>query len=155
MDPFWVELMVIWSQFIFYKDMQIFLSLMNFYCQFINHYFKITALLTGLLKNSIKSKKTKLFKFPLTAEETFNKLWKAFCSAFVLKHFNSVLSIWLKTDVSDFAFADIFSQPFRNISENSINWHSVIFWLQKIIDVKICYKIHNNELLIIVMSFKY
>ena len=47
---------------------------MNFYCQFINYYFKIVVLLTGLLKRSVKNKKTELFEFPLTAEEVFNEL---------------------------------------------------------------------------------
>ena len=54
--------------------MQIFLSFTNFYHQFINHYFKIAALLTELLKGSVKSKKTKLFKFFLVTEKAFNEL---------------------------------------------------------------------------------
>ena len=54
--------------------MQIFLSFANFYYQFINHYFKIAALLIELLKRSIKSKKTESFEFLLIAEEVFNKL---------------------------------------------------------------------------------
>ena len=94
---------------------------MNFYHQFINHYFKITAPLTGLLKNSVKGKKTGLFEFPLIIKEVFNELQKAFCSAPVLKHFNSALSIQLKINVSNFAFADILSQLFRNTDRDNIS----------------------------------
>ena len=92
-DLFQIKSVATWPWLTFYKNIQIFLSFTNFYCWFINHYFKITASLTELLKGSVKSKKTELFKFPLTAKEAFNKLWKAFCSAPVLKHFNSILPI--------------------------------------------------------------
>ena len=135
--------------------MQIFLGSMNFYHQFIDHYFKITASLTGLLKGSVKSKKTESFEFPLAAEEAFNELQKAFCSAPILKHFNPALSIWLEINVSDFAFAGILSQPFRNMSGDGISWYSVAFWSQKMINVKTHYKIYDDELLIIVIFFKY
>ena len=80
MNPSQIKLVVIWPQSASYKDMQIFLSFVNFYHQFIDYYFKIIALLTKLLKSSVKSKKTELFKFPLTAEEIFNELQKAFYS---------------------------------------------------------------------------
>ena len=77
----------------------------------------------------MKSKKTGLFKFPLTAKEVFNELQKTFYSAPVLKHFNPALPIWLETDASGFALVSILSQLFRNTDGNDINWHSVIFWL--------------------------
>ena len=135
--------------------MQIFLDFTNFYCWFIDHYFKIAVLLTGLLKGSVKSKKTELFEFPLITKKAFNELQKAFCSASVLKYFNSALPIWLETDASGFAFVSIFSQLFKNMDRNDINWHLIAFWSQKMIDVKICYIIHDGELLIIIMFFKH
>ena len=147
--------MIIWPWSAFYKNVQIFLSFANFYHQFINHYFKIAASLTKLLKGSVKSKKTELFEFPLTIKETFNELWKAFYSVFMLRHFNSVLSIWLETDAFSFAFIDILLQPFRNMNENDISWHFIVFWSQKMINVKICYKTYDNKLLIIIMFFKH
>ena len=127
MNPFWVELMMIWPQLTFYKNMQIFLSFANFYCWFISHYFKIAVLLTELLKGSMKDKKAGSFEFPLITEEAFNELWKAFCSASVLKHFNSALSIWLETDVFSFMLTGILLQLFKNIGRNGINWHSMAF----------------------------
>ena len=155
MNPFWIELMIIWPWPISYKNVQIFLTFTNFYHWFINHYFKITALLTGLLKGSVKSKKAGLFEFPLATEEVFNELWKAFCSVSVLKHFNSALFIQLEINISDFVLVDIFSQSFRNTGRNDINWYLVTFWSQKMTDVKICYEIYDDELLIIIMFFKY
>ena len=147
--------MAIWLWSAFYKNVQIFLSFANFYCWFINHYFKIVVLLTGLLKGSVKGKKTGLFEFFLIVKEIFNELWKAFCSVSMLRYFNPVLSIWLETDASGFAFVNIFSQLFRNIDGDSISWYFVIFWLWKMINVKICYETYNNELLIIIMFFKH
>ena len=128
-NPSWIKSVMIWPQPASYKNMQIFLSFTNFYHWFISHYFKITALLTGLLKGSVKGKKTGLFEFSLIIKEIFDKLQKAFCSALMLKHFNSVLSIQLEINTSDFTLADIFSQSFKNTGENDINWHFVIFWL--------------------------
>ena len=135
--------------------MQIFLGFTNFYHWFISHYFKITALLTGLLKRSVKSKKTEPFEFPLIIKEVFNELQKAFCSVSVLKHFNPALSIQLETDVSDFTLISILLQLFKNTGGNDISWYFIIFWSQKMINVKIHYKIYNDKLLIIVMSFKH
>ena len=155
MNPSQVKSVTTWPQFIFYKDMQIFLGFANFYYWFISHYFKITVLLTGLLKGSVKNKKTELFEFLLTVKEIFNKLQKAFCSTFVLKHFNLTLFIWLETDAFNFAFVSILSQLFKNISGDGISWYFVAFWSQKITDVKICYKIYNSKLLIIIMFFKH
>ena len=100
---------------------------MNFYHQFISHYFKITALLTGLLKGSVKGKKTELFEFPLVTKEAFNKLWKAFYSASVLRHFNPALPIQLETNVSGFALMGILSQPFRNTGGDGTSWHFMTF----------------------------
>ena len=74
MDPSQVKLVVTWPQPTSYKDMQIFLSFTNFYHHFINHYFKIAVLLTGLLKGSMKGKKTELFEFPLAVKKVFNEL---------------------------------------------------------------------------------
>ena len=101
--------------------MQIFLSFTNFYHWFISHYFKITVSLTGLLKGSVKNKKTELFEFSLITEEAFDELQKAFCSASVLKHFNSALPIWLEINAFSFVLAGILSQPFRNTGRNGIS----------------------------------
>ena len=155
MDPFWIKLMTTWLWPTFYKSVQIFLGFVNFYCWFISHYFKITASLTGLLKSSVKSKKTGLFEFPLITKEAFNELWKVFCSASVLKHFNSALLIWLETDAFSFMLAGILSQLFRNTGRDGISWHPVAFWSWKMTDVKTCYEIYNDELLTIIMSFKH
>ena len=103
----------------------------------------------------MKGKKTELFEFPLAAEEAFDELQKAFCSVPVLKHFNPVLPIQLETDTSSFVLAGILLQLFRNTGGDGTSWHSVAFWSQKMINMKICYKIHDDELLIIIMSFKH
>ena len=126
-----------------------------FYHCFISHYFKITALLTELLKGSIKNKKIKLFEFPLTVKEVFNELWKTFCLTSVLKHFNPVLFIQLETDAFSFVLINILSQLFKNINGDDISWYFMTFWLWKMINVETHYETHDGKLLIIVMSFKH
>ena len=143
MDPSQVESVTIWPQPASYKDVQIFLSFVNFYCWFISHYSKIAVLLTGLLKGSVKGKKTELFEFPLAAEESFDELQKAFCSVPVLRHFNPVLPIWLETDASGFVLVDILSQLFRNMGGDGTSWHSVVFWSWKMTNVETCYETHD------------
>ena len=69
----------------------------------------------------MKSKKTELFEFPLTVKEAFDELWKAFCLASILKHFNLVLFIQLETDAFNFAFMGILLQLFRNMNKNGFN----------------------------------
>ena len=110
---------MIWFQSASYKNMQIFLNFINFYYHFINYYFKIVVLLTGLLKGSVKNKKTEPFEFFLVTEKVFDELQKVFCLTFILKYFNSALFIQLKINIFSFAFASILSQLFRNLSEDN------------------------------------
>ncbi len=52
-----------WSVSRSYYEIQIFLEFANFYHHFIQKYFKITASLTGLLKDSKNDKKTDVFEW--------------------------------------------------------------------------------------------
>ena len=67
----------------------------------------------------------------------------------MLIHFNSELHLRVKTDASGYALTGILSQF---VSERT--WYPVIFWLKKMIPAEQQYKIHNQELLVIVMIFK-
>ena len=55
-----IQMIKKWFKFRTYREMQIFLKFVNFYKRFIYRYFKITALLTNLLKNN-ENKKRKFF----------------------------------------------------------------------------------------------
>ena len=68
----------------------------------------------------------------------------------VLVHFNSELKSWVKTDVSEQAITEIYTQ----LQKMSELWHSVTYWLRKLMSVKVNYKTHNLELLVIVEMFK-
>ena len=122
-----VETVVNWSQSNFYKTVQIFLKFINFYYCFITHYFKITVLLTKLLKRSVKRKKTESFIFFQNAETVFVHFQEAFCLTFILRHFNSQLSIQFETDASDFILVRILLQQFWNQNDDETIWHSVIY----------------------------
>ncbi len=63
MNQWWVEIIKKWSVSKSYHEIQIFLEFANFYCCFIQSYFKITASLTDLLKDSKDSKKIDVFKW--------------------------------------------------------------------------------------------
>ena len=119
------------------------------------HYFKIAVSLTELLKESIKRKKIESFIFFQKAETAFMCLWEAFCSVFILRHFNSQLSIQLKTDIFEFTFIRILLQQFQSQNSDETIWHSMIYWSKKITDVEMHYEIYNEKLLMIIMSFKH
>ena len=67
----------------------------------------------------------------------------------MLIHFNPELHLRVETDALRYALIDILSQF---VSEGT--WHSVAFWLRKMISVKQWYETHDQELLAIVMVFK-
>ena len=70
-------------------------------------------------------------------------------SVFMLIHFNSELYLKIETDASEYALASILLQL---ISERM--WHSVTFWLKKMISAEQWYKTHNQKLLAIIIAFK-
>ena len=86
---------------------------------------------------------------------TFVHFQEAFCSMFILRHFDSQLLIQLEINTFNFAFAEIFSQQFQNQNSDETIWHSMIYWSRKITDVETCYKIYDEKLFTIIISFKH
>ena len=99
-----------WSTPMTFQNVQIFLKFANFYRHFIEAYLRIASPLTGLLKGSKNEKKTEPFKWLEDTEKAFNYLKKAFTTAPVLVHFDSELKNWMKTDVSEHAMTEIYTQ---------------------------------------------
>ncbi len=62
MNQWQIKIIKKWLVFRSYCEIQIFLEFANFYCHFIQSYFKITASLTDLLKDSKNDKKIDVFK---------------------------------------------------------------------------------------------
>ena len=128
--------------------MQILLKFVNFYKRFIYYYFKIIAPLTSLLKDN-ENKKKDFFEWSKSIEQTFRQFYDIFMSTFFLIHYDFFKKTWVKTDVFNFAVANILNQQNKNE-----NWWSMTFWLRKIIFAKQNYKIYDQKLLIIIIVFK-
>ena len=129
--------------------MQIVLRFVNFYKRFIYCYFKITASLTSLLKDSENEKKNNALKWSNEVEQTFRQLKNIFMSISFLIHYDLLKRNRMETDVFNFAVASILSQQ----NEND-NWRSMTFWSRKMILAEQNYEIYDQELLIIVAAFK-
>jgi hypothetical protein len=71
----------------------------------------------------------------------------------ILRHFDPLLQIMVKTDTSKFAIGGILSQLFNNNSDP--RWHSIAFYSKKLSLVKQRYEMHNGELMAIVFAFKH
>ena len=84
-----------------------------------------------------------------TAEKVFGWIKKSFSGAGVVAHFDPRKRIRLETDASKFAIAAILSQ-----FQEEGQWHPVAFWSRKLIPAETCYETHDQELLVIVATFK-
>ena len=125
------------------KDVQSFLGFCNFYRWFIKEYSQMTHALTEV------TKKTTPFQWSEQTEESFQKLKQAFQAASLLAQFNSNESIFIETDVSDYAIEGILSQW-----ELNTHHHSVAFFSCKLQPAERNYDTSDQELLMIVTSFK-
>ena len=67
----------------------------------------------------------------------------------MLIHFNSDLCLKIETDALKFNLNVILSQ-----FADDQKWHLIAFWLRKMISAEQNYEIHDQELLIIIMTFK-
>ena len=132
-----------------FKNVQIFLRFTNFYRHFIKIYSKIADFFTGLLKDSKNEKKFKSFKWSKETAETFTQFKDIFMTMLLLMHYNLKLKNWMKTDASEHAVTEIYTQL-----QTSKQWHFVIYWLWKLSSTKNNYKIHDLKLLAIIETFK-
>ena len=71
-------------------------------------------MLTNLLKNSIKKKKSKFLTLTVNTVEAFKNLKKAVMTVLVLVYYNPQKEIQVETDASDVAIAEILYQSIRN-----------------------------------------
>ena len=114
MNSKWIQMIKKWFKSKTYRKMQIFLRFVNFYKRFIYRYFKIIAPLTNLLKDNENEKKKNSFKWLKSVEQTFRQFCDIFMSIFLFIHYDFFKKIWMKTDVFNFAIANIFSQQNKN-----------------------------------------
>ncbi len=85
------------------------------------------------------------------ARKAFTKLKQSFVKAPILNYFDAERHIPIETDVSSNAIGGILSQL---TSDDSGQWHLVVFFFRKMIPAETRYETHNGELLAIVEAFK-
>jgi hypothetical protein len=106
--------------------------------------------LTDLLKGGNKAGKP--FVWMKVAAEVFENLKTAFTIVPILRHFDPILRILVKTDISGFAITGMISQLFGERAE--ARWHPVTFYSRKMTDIETRYETHDIELLAIVLVFR-
>ena len=125
------------------KDIQEFLSFMNFYRWFIKGFSKTTYPLTELTKQDHQ------WNWTPKCQQAFGELKKNFITTLIWVHFYSEWETMLQTDASDYALGAILSQ--RQLNKKI---HPGAFLSRKFSPPKINYDIHDKEMSVIIQSFK-
>jgi transposase InsO family protein len=150
MDPMRIAAISEWPTPKSGKDVQIFLGFVNFYRRFIEGFAHISRPLSDLLKGSKDGKHFQPWRWRNDQEIAFRWLRDAFTKAPVLSHFDATKELMVETDASAFAAGAILSQL-----EGDGRWHPIAFWSRKFIPAEMNYKVHDQELLAIVESFRH
>ena len=138
-----VSIIVKWLILMNIKDVQSFLSFINFYWRFIYSYSKLASPLTCLIKKDVP------FEWTTECQSAFDTLKKVFMSDVILRHYNSDLKIVVKTDTSDYVSGGILSQ----YDKNNVH-HPIDYFFKKHNSAECNYEIYNKELMAIVCMFK-
>ena len=138
-----VSTIVKWLTLMNVKDVQSFLSFVNFYWRFIYGYSKLASPLTHLIKKNVP------FEWTTECQFTFNALKKAFTSDVILYHYNLNLKIIVKTDTSDYVSEGILSQ----YNKNGV-LHLIAYFFKKHNPAKCNYEIYDKELMAIIRAFE-
>ncbi len=125
------------------KELQLFLSLCNYYCQFVKDYSKMALPLTELLK------KEKEFTWSKEAKSTFVILKKCLVEAPILQLPDPDKEFTMTMDASDFVIGAVLSQEDE---EGSL--HLVAFESRKMVLVEWNYAAHEKELLAVLYALK-
>ena len=90
--------------------------------------------------------------FILRAKASFSHLKEAFTTALILRHFNLILKVIVKIDVSGFAITGILSQLFGTGTDS--RWHLVVFYSKKLSNIESRYNTYNIKLIVIIIAFR-
>lgn len=116
----------------------------NFYRYFIKGFSQLAALLTALLKKGVR------FKWSPEAQTTFEMLKRAFTSAPILIHPDSMKSFLMEADSLSWAIGAILCQA----SDTANKLHSCSFYSWTLTPFERNYDIWNQEFLMITTAFK-
>ena len=117
MDTEKVEAIQKWKAPSSVKDVQAFFGFANFYSCFIPKFSKKVKPLNKLTKGTqyttrsgSKKIKYRVFQWSTECQQAFKDLKRAFTTALMLAHYDSLLETWVETDASDFVVAGVLSQ---------------------------------------------
>ena len=133
-----------WFEFKTLHELQIFLEFANFYKRFIRFYIKIIRALTKLLKKISKKNRMNHSFLKKSRDRRFRQFIKTFIKTFMLIHFDFRNLIRIEIDTSEFVIATILFQFITLVIDvRQMQWHSITFYLKKMIFAEIRYETHN------------
>ncbi len=137
---------VIWSWEVSWSltHVQIFIDFCNFYQWFIKNFSKIIQLMIKL------TWKDHLFEWTEICQMIFEELKQQMITVFILKHFDLIREVILKTDFLNYVNNKVL---FQYDDEDIL--HSVIFYNKNMILAECNYEIYDKELLIIIHCLKH
>ena len=153
-----------WSKSHNVIDIQIFLDLINFYRRFIRNFNRIASSLIEMFKEvsrafrKDKSKKRKhrsssskstIAFLTSTTKKTFDTLKIVFMKKLLLHHFDFKCKLRVEIDASIKTIDDVLCQLKND------EWHSIVYFSQKMNSTQCNYETHDQKLLIIVETFKH
>ena len=139
MDPVKTSIINTWESPKCVKNVQGFLGFANFYRRFIKDFAKLASSFKRL------TRKDKEFQWTPIEETAFQAIKKAFSSAPVLLHFDSDKECTVKTNILDYIFGAVLSQP-----DHEGILHPVAFMSRQHLPAKCSYKIYDKELMAII-----
>jgi len=125
------------------KDVQKFLGLANYYCQFIKDFASIAKPLHNMVK------KDKKWEWTKKQERAFGKLKKRFTEELVLAALDLDKKIQIEVNTSDYATGGVLSIE----CENKL-WRLVAFLSKSLNEMKRNNEIHDKEMLVIIRGLE-
>ncbi len=144
MNSWKVDVIQSWKVLRSLTHVQIFIDFCNFYQRFIKNFSKIIQLMIKLIW------KDHFFEWTEICQMIFEELKQQMTTALVLKHFNSIREVILKTDFLNYVNDEVLSQY-----DDEDILHSVIFYSKNMIFAECNYKIYDKKLLIIIHCLKH
>ena len=142
-----VEAIQKWEALLSVKDVQAFLGFANFYRCFIFEFSKKVKPLNKLTKGTQyttrkgnKKIKYEAFQWSDVCQKAFEELKRAFTTAPVLAHYDSLLKTWVETDASDFVVAGVLFQ------KHGKELKPVAYFSKKMAPAKCNYMIYDKKL---------
>ena len=132
-----------WPVSKYVKNVQKFLGLMNYYCQFIEGFASIARLLHNIVKKDQK------WDWTERQEETFRELKEQFTKELVLAPPDLDKKLRIEVDASDYAIGGVLSME----CEDGL-WRLVAFLSKSLNETERNYEIHNKKMLVIIRGLE-